>query len=68
MEVPATLLARFKDGAPMASVTLEKRVYTSVEYIRESDSLIALVNGKFVVLRVPDPPGFFAKGMDRRID
>jgi hypothetical protein len=33
-----------------------------------SDSLIALVNGKFVVLRVPYPMGFFAKGMDGRID
>ncbi len=33
-----------------------------------SDSLIALVNGKFVVLRVPYPLGFFAKGMDGRVD
>ena len=33
-----------------------------------SDSLLALVNGKFVVLRVPYPLGFFAKGMDGRID
>jgi len=33
-----------------------------------SDSLIALVNGKFVILRVPYPLGFFAKGMDGRID
>jgi hypothetical protein len=33
-----------------------------------SDSLIALVHGKFVVLRVPYPLGFFAKGMDGRID
>ncbi|HLH17542.1 MAG TPA: carboxypeptidase-like regulatory domain-containing protein [Bryobacteraceae bacterium] len=33
-----------------------------------SDSLMALVNGKFVVLRVPYPLGFFAKGMDGRID
>jgi hypothetical protein len=33
-----------------------------------SDSLIALVNGKFVVMRVPYPLGFFAKGMDGRID
>jgi len=33
-----------------------------------SDSLLALVNGKFVVLRVPYPMGFFAKGMDGRID
>ena len=33
-----------------------------------SDSLIALVNGKFVIMRVPYPLGFFAKGMDGRID
>jgi len=33
-----------------------------------SDSLIALVNGKFVILRVPYPMGFFAKGMDGRFD
>jgi hypothetical protein len=33
-----------------------------------SDSLIALVNGKFVIMRVPYPLGFFAKGMDGRLD
>ncbi|HEX4807954.1 MAG TPA: carboxypeptidase-like regulatory domain-containing protein [Bryobacteraceae bacterium] len=33
-----------------------------------SDSLIALVNGKFVIMRVPYPLGFFAKGMDGRIE
>ena len=33
-----------------------------------SDSLIALVNGRFVIMRVPYPLGFFAKGMDGRID
>ena len=33
-----------------------------------SDSLLVLVNGKFVILRVPYPLGFFAKGMDGRID
>jgi hypothetical protein len=27
-----------------------------------------LVNGKFVTLRVPYPLGFYAKGMDGRID
>jgi hypothetical protein len=32
------------------------------------DALLALVNGKFVVLRVPYPLGFYAKGMDGRID
>jgi hypothetical protein len=33
-----------------------------------SDSLLALVNGKFVTMRVPYPLGFYAKGMDGRID
>ena len=33
-----------------------------------SDSLFAFVDGKFVTLRVPYPMGFFAKGMDGRID
>jgi hypothetical protein len=33
-----------------------------------SDSLLALVNRKWVVMRVPYPLGFFAKGMDGRID
>jgi len=33
-----------------------------------NDSLLALVDGKFVNLRVPYPMGFFAKWMDGRID
>ncbi|MEQ1885471.1 MAG: carboxypeptidase-like regulatory domain-containing protein [Bryobacteraceae bacterium] len=33
-----------------------------------SDSLMALQNGKWVVMRVPYPLGFFAKGMDGRVD
>jgi hypothetical protein len=33
-----------------------------------SDALLALVDGKFFVLRVPYPMGFYAKGMDGRID
>jgi hypothetical protein len=33
-----------------------------------SDSLEALVEGKFVTLRVPYPMGFHAKGLDGRID
>jgi hypothetical protein len=33
-----------------------------------SDSLFALQDGKWVTLRVPYPMGFFAKGMDGRID
>ncbi len=32
------------------------------------DALMAFANGKWVVLRVPYPIGFFAKGMDGRID
>jgi hypothetical protein len=33
-----------------------------------SDSLLALVDGKFVTLRVPYPMGFHSKGLDGRID
>ncbi|MDE2476615.1 MAG: carboxypeptidase regulatory-like domain-containing protein [Alphaproteobacteria bacterium] len=33
-----------------------------------SDALFAYSGGKFVTLRVPYPMGFFAKGMDGRID
>jgi len=33
-----------------------------------NDALLALVDGKWVVLRVPYPMGFYAKGMDGRID
>ncbi len=33
-----------------------------------SESLLALVNGKFVDLHVPYPMGFFAKNVDGRID
>ena len=32
------------------------------------DALMALVNGKWVTLRVPYPVGYFAKGLDGRID
>jgi len=34
----------------------------------ESDALFALVNEKWVTMRVPYPMGFFAKNMDGRID
>jgi hypothetical protein len=34
----------------------------------QSDSLHALVGGQFVELRVPYPMGFYAKGIDGRID
>ena len=33
-----------------------------------SEGLLALVDGRFLTLRVPYPMGFFAKGMDGRID
>jgi hypothetical protein len=33
-----------------------------------SEGLLALVDGKFLMFRVPYPMGFFAKGMDGRID
>jgi hypothetical protein len=33
-----------------------------------NDALLALVDGRFVNLRVPYPMGFFAKWMDGRID
>ncbi len=33
-----------------------------------SDGFVALVNGKMVSLRIPDPMGFYAKGLDGRID
>jgi hypothetical protein len=33
-----------------------------------SEGLLALVDGKFLTLRVPYPMGFFSKGMDGRID
>jgi hypothetical protein len=33
-----------------------------------SDSLLALVKGKFIIIRVPYPMGFYAKGMDGRFD
>ena len=33
-----------------------------------SEGLLALVDGKFLTLRVPYPMGFFAKGIDGRID
>jgi hypothetical protein len=34
----------------------------------ESDARLALVDGKWVVLRVPYPPSFYAKGLDGRMD
>jgi hypothetical protein len=34
----------------------------------ESEGLLALIDGKFLTLRVPYPMGFYAKGIDGRID
>jgi len=34
----------------------------------QSEGLLPLVDGKFMTLRVPYPMGFYAKGMDGRID
>jgi hypothetical protein len=34
----------------------------------ESGAMLALVDGRFLTLRVPYPLGFFAKGLDGRID
>ena len=34
----------------------------------ENDALLAYVNGKWVVMRVPYPLSFYAKGLDGRID
>ena len=34
----------------------------------QSDSLLVLKDGKWMVMRVPYPMGFFAKGLDGRID
>ena len=34
----------------------------------ENDALLALKDGKWVILRVPYPLGFYAKGLDGRID
>jgi hypothetical protein len=34
----------------------------------ENDGFDALVNGKMIVLRIPYPIGFYAKGLDARID
>ena len=33
-----------------------------------SEGLLALVDGKFLTFRVPYPMGFYAKGLDGRID
>ena len=37
-------------------------------FVLTSEGLLALVDGRFLMFRVPYPMGFFAKGMDGRID
>jgi hypothetical protein len=34
----------------------------------ESESLLALVDGKYLTFRVPYPMGYYGKGLDGRID
>ena len=34
----------------------------------ESDAVLALVDGKWMSLRIPYPMGFYGKGLDGRID
>ena len=46
--------------------TLE--VTADADALKADNSLAAVVNGKWVVMRVPYPIGYFAKGMDGRID
>ena len=41
---------------------------TPINTGNESEALLALKDGKFVVLRVPYPTGFYTKWMDGRID
>jgi hypothetical protein len=41
---------------------------TPIDTGNESEGLLALKDGKWVVLRVPYPTGFYAKWMDGRID
>jgi hypothetical protein len=71
---------QFKDVAESGSV--EASYYTWVDQFdtfglgrdvpiatgNMNDALLALVDGKFVVLRVPYPIGYFTKWMDGRID
>jgi hypothetical protein len=41
---------------------------TPIDTGNESEGLLALKDGKFVVLRVPYPTGYYTKWMDGRID
>ena len=41
---------------------------TPIATASQSDALAALVNGKWIVMRVPYPMSYYAKGMDGRLD
>jgi len=59
-----SLYYNFVDQFDMLGVGKDVPIATG----NESEALLALVDGKFLTLRVPYPMGFFAKGMDGRID
>ena len=59
-----SLYYNFVDQFDMLGVGKDVPIVTG----NESEALLALVDGKFLTLRVPYPMGFFAKGMDGRID
>jgi hypothetical protein len=48
--------------------TLELGPDVPISTGNENDALLALVDGKWVVMRVPYPLSFYAKGLDGRID
>jgi hypothetical protein len=48
--------------------TFGRGTHTPIATSNGEDALLALVNGKWVILRVPYLIGFFAKGMDARVD
>jgi hypothetical protein len=58
-------VARDQDGRSCKLQALEEADH---EMRLINDGLIALKDGKMIVLRVPYPAGFYAKGFDGRID
>jgi hypothetical protein len=54
----------FVDRFDMLGVGMDVPLVTG----NESEGLLALVDGKFMTFRVPYPMGFYAKGIDGRID
>jgi hypothetical protein len=59
-----SLYYNFVDQFDMLGVGKDVPIATG----NQSEALLALVDGAFLTLRVPYPLGFFAKGMDGRID